>query len=327
MIPSCRITINGAPVTGVFMSRLMSCVVTDKQGAGSDTVDILLNDFPFAQIPATGAIIRVWMGYGVSGSSYFGAFTVEEVEVHLFPFKMSIRGKSADQRGKGKENKERHWDKKTLKDVVSQIAGERGLSPVIDGAIGSHLFEWLGQQDESDIHFLERLARRMGALYSEKDGKLVFAGRGTGLSALGAALTGITITPDTLLPNTAKIRFSDRSKYKDVKASYTDPKTRRKTDVAEQGASDGEATYRIGEQFADEAEAKKAARAKADELQRRTLKFSCTIIGNPAARAGAPASFAKCRPGIDGRAFILETATHRLSKSGYVTALDGEQKI
>jgi hypothetical protein len=327
MTPSCRITINGALVSGVFMHRLISCSVTDKEGGGSDTVDILLNDYPFAAIPQDKDIIRVWMGYGVAGMGYFGAFTLEEVEVQLFPFKLALRGKAADQAGKGKENKERHWDKPTLNDVVSQIAGERGLKPVIDSALGAFKFDWLGQQDESDFHFLERLARRLGGLYTEKDGKLIFAKRGSGLTSAGAALTGIAITPEVLQPGSGRVRFSGRSKYKDVKASYTDKATRKKTDVSEPSAEDGEATYRIGEPFADEAEAKQAAKAKADELKRRILKMSATIVGNPAARAGAPASFQRCRPGIDGIPFILETATHRFSKSGYVTGLDGEQKV
>lgn len=323
MTPTCRITVNGALVSGVFMRRVISCTVTDKEGGASDTVDILLNDYPFAAIPQEKDIIRVWMGYGVAGMGYFGAFTLEEVELQLFPFRMAIRGKAADQAGKGKENKERHWDEPTLKKVVSQIAGERGLTPVIDAALGAFKFDWLGQQDESDFHFLERLARRLGGLYTEKDGKLIFAKRGSGLSALGAALTGITITPEVLQPNSARIRFSGRSKYKDVKASYTDKDTRKKVDVSEPSAEDGEAVYRIGEPFADEAEAKQAAKAKADELKRRTLKMSATIVGNPAARAGAPASFAGCRPGIDGLPFILETATHRFSKSGYLTGVEG----
>lgn len=324
MTPSCRIMINGALVSGVFMSRVISCVVTDKQGASSDTVDILLNDFPWAVVPPTGAIIRVWMGYGAAGMAFMGSFTVEEVEVQLLPYKLSIRGKAADHRGKGKENKERGWEEKTLGAIVSEIASERGLQPIVDGKIGGHLYKWLGQQDESDPHFLERMARKHDALYSEKDGKLIFASRGSGLSVSGAALTPVIITPANLVPNTARVRFSDRSKYKSVKASYTDPKTRKKTDVEEDSAPDGEAVYRIGEPFADEDEAKRAAQAKSKELLRATMAFSCTIVGNPVARAGAPVSFLGCRPGIDGIPFITETAGHRYSKQGYQTTLSGE---
>ena len=132
MTPTCRITVNGKLVSGIFMSRLISCAVTDKQGVASDTVDIMLNDFPHAAIPETGDIIRVWMGYGVAGCAYMGAFKLEEPEVTLFPFKMHLRGKAVDFGDKGKENKERNWDDATISDVVSEIAGERGLTPVID---------------------------------------------------------------------------------------------------------------------------------------------------------------------------------------------------
>ena len=327
MIPTCRITINGALASGAFMSRVISCEVTDKDGVSSDTASIRLNDWPIAAIPETGAIIRIWMGYGVAGAAFMGAFTAEDVEVEFFPFSMSITARAAELRKKKKQNRERHWDKKTVKDIVSEIAGEHGLSPQIDGAVGGHLYEWVGQQNESDIHFLERLAERHDAIFSVKDGKLIFAARGSGSAASGAALTPVIITPGILQPGSGRVRFTDRTQYKSVKASYTDREKAEKLDVEEDSDPKGEAVYRLGEQFADEAEAKKAAKSKAKELKRRTATFSCTILGNPAARAGAPLRFAGCRPGVDGVPFIIETAKHSFSKSGYTTALDGTLKV
>mgnify|MGYP003112388191 CR=1 FL=1 len=326
MKPSCRITVDGKLVSGIFQSRIISCEVTDKEGVSSDTVRIQLNDFPPAAIPRKGALIKVWMGYGIVGMAYMGAFAAEEIEVEILPYRLTITGKAAEMRGKVKQNRERHWDQKTLKDVVGQVAGEHGLEPKVDDAIGAHVYDWLGQQNESDIHFVERLAERHDAIFSVKDGKLIFAARGSGQSTSGAELTPIVVTPAILQPDSCRIRFTDRTQYKSVKASYSDLAKARKVDVEEPSDPDGAAVYRIGEQLADEAEATAAAKSKAKELKRRQASFSCAIVGDPTARAGAPLSFAGCRSGVDGLAFIIETATHRYATSGYTTSLDGQSR-
>lgn len=327
MTPSCRITVDGQLVSGVFMSRILSCEVTDKEGVGSDTVSISLNDWPVAAIPRKGALIKVWMGYAVSGMAYMGAFTAEEIEAEILPYSLNITGKSANLRNGKKQNRERHWDNKTLGDIVSQVARENGLTAKVDAGLGAHRYDWQAQQNESDIHFLERLAQVHDAIFAIKDGKLIFAARGAGQSTSGANLTPILITPKNLKPGSARVRFTDRTQYKKVKASYTDRAKGKKVDVTEPGDGEGEAVYRIGEQFADEAEAKKAAKAKAKALQRRQATFTAEIVGDPAARAGAPTFFVGCRPGVDGLPFIAETAKHRYSKSGYDIALDGQTKV
>lgn len=222
MNPQCKITIDGKLASGVFMERLTSCEVTDKDGFTSDSVSIELNDYPPAAIPRKGAIIRVWMGYSAGSMAFMGAFTVDEVEVSVLPYTMSISGKGADFKGDAKSPKTRHWDDKSIKDIVTDIASDLGLSAKVDAAIGAFNYPWIGQQTESGLEFLERLASRHDALFSIKDGNLVFSGRGTGKNASGAALTPVTVTRDMLVEGSTKIRFADRSEVKAVKANWYD---------------------------------------------------------------------------------------------------------
>ncbi|MEO1105153.1 MAG: contractile injection system protein, VgrG/Pvc8 family, partial [Pseudomonadota bacterium] len=196
-----------------------------------------------------------------------------------------------------------------------------------DSEIGGHVYDWLGQLGESPIHFLERLAERFDALFDVKDGNLIFAKRGTGQSASGAALTPIVVTRGKLLEGTGRVRFSDRFAYKSVTAKFMDREKEDRNEVEEESdPENGEAVYRIRDQFADEAEAKAAAKAKAKQLKRRQATFDCVINGDPAARAGAPLTFAVGRPGVDGLPFTIGTATHRYDKGGYVTTLSGESQ-
>jgi hypothetical protein len=222
MRPQCKITIDGKLASGVFMERLISCEVTDKDGFTSDSVSIELNDFPPAAIPRKGAKIRVWMGYTAGSLSFMGAFTVDEVTVTCLPYTMSISGKGADFKGDAKTQKARHWDDKTLKDIVGDIAGDLGLSAKVDSVIGAFKYPWLGQETESPLEFLERLAKRHNALFSIKDGNLVFSEKGSGKNAGGTALSPVTIRPADLVEGSAKIRFADRSEVEAVKANWYD---------------------------------------------------------------------------------------------------------
>lgn len=325
MRPVVEISIGGTPVSSTFYSQLISVTVSDQEGHKADTVRMELNDFPFARIPERGDSVSVKMGY--SFPQFMGDFTVDEVEVQCFPAKMTISGKSADLRKEMKSQKERHWDDVTVADVVSEIAGEHGLSPQISGSVGAHKFDWLGQQDESDMHFLERLARRHNALFSVKNGKLIFAERGSGQKPSGTDMSTVSITPDKILVDSCRIRFKDRSQYKDVVAYFQDNDKAERVEVKVQSDPKGTATHSISEPYGSVEEAEKAAGSKAKELTRGVDKASVTVVGDPSIRAGAPMVFANVRPGVDGIQFIIESAKHTFSKTqGMKTQIEANRK-
>lgn len=321
MKPQCKITVDGKLVSGVFMERLQSCRITDAEGVASDSVSIELNDFPPASIPRKGAIIRVWMGYSANSLAFMGSYTADEVEVSMLPYSMKITGKGADLRMKSKGAKERHWDNKTLGDIIEQIAGENGLSAKVDSALASFKIPWIAQEAESDIHLIERLAQRHNALFSIKDGKLVFAEKGAGKNAGGVGLSAVVATPDNIVVGSARVQFSDRGEYKKVKARYYDRDAAENKVVEEESSDEGGTDYIIGDPFTDEAEAKAAAKATAKELKREAITASVTLLGDPNVRGGAPFSFSGVREGVDGIPLIIENAVHDFSKSGYTVAI------
>lgn len=325
MLPLCEITIDGQPASSVFSSRVTSCEVIDKEGIASDTVSIELTDSPPAAIPRRGAVIGVRMGYA-GRMAFMGEFEAEEIEVRVIPYTMRIVGKAAGMRGDGKSSRERHWDDTSISDIVKQIAGEHGFGAAVDSRVGAYVYKWIGQVGESDFAFLDRLASRHNAIFSVKGRTLVFAARGSAQSPSGADLTPVIVTPAILKPDSMTVRFADRARFKDVVAVWMDRAAGRKKEVKVTSDSEGEGEYRIGEQFADEDEARLAAEAKARELLRRQCGFECEIVGDPAARGGAPLRFAGCRPGVDGLDFIIETARHSFSKAGYTTTLSGQRK-
>ena len=325
--PAFEIKVNGKAVASILNERLISLTVTDKEGVGSDTVDFEVNDGnPFAEIPKKGDDLEVSLGYLETGILAFGSYTIDDPEIRCLPYGMNIRGRGANVRDKFKQSRSRYWDEKTVKEILQQIASENGLQPVIDDEVAAHKYSWFGQQDESDMHVCERLARIHGALFSIKDGKLVFAKRGSGKSATGKDLTPIVVGPYEIVQGTCRINFAYRKKIKKVRAKTRDRATAETVEVEEDSDDEGTADYNLKENYGSEAEAKKAAKSKAESLKSETVKTFVTVFGDPSIRAGAPFSYANVRPEIDGMEFIIETATHKISKAGYTTDIEAKLK-
>ncbi len=318
MKPRVEVSIDGVPVAGHFYERLLSLTVTDEEGMKSDTVDIELNDGPpnFLAIPRKGAIISVKMGFG-DDLVPKGVFTADKVNVDCLPYKMSISGKAADLRsGKLKERQERSWDKTKLGDILSQIASESGLSPAVDEDLAGFQYEWLAQQDESNINFLRRLAERHNGLFAVKQKRLIFTRLGSGLSASGAALGSVILTPEKIKVGSLKVEINDRTKYSKVVAYYQDSDKAERVEIEADADADGDSVYRLPEPYASPAEADKAAQAKAKELQRGEGSVSVTVIGDAGIDAGLPLLFANIRPGVDGVPYIIKTAKTAYTKTG-----------
>jgi len=336
MHPRCIVTINGTPVAGAFWERLISVSITDREGHRSDTIDLTLEDGPpHAVIPDDGDIIQCWLGYedgiargfgDATGLEYMGRYKITDVDIKCLPYSLEIKGEAADMTTKLKEHKERHWDDKTIKDIVGDIAKDGGLTAQVSEKVGAMKLPWWGQQNESGLHMLQDLADRHNALFTIKDGKLLFAERGAGQTAAGGAMPVLTVTPGMILTGTCSVSKQKRSKHKSVSAEYYDRDEGKRKRETEQGEDDGEAAYTLRHAFSGKDEAKRAARSRSKYLKREGDRTAVDIEGHPTAKAGRPMVYAGVRPQIDGTVYVIEEAQHKFSKSGYTTALKAKVK-
>lgn len=318
MRPKCVVTVNGKPVAGLFFEKLIRLSIHDHDGGKADTLDMQLEDGPpFLEIPNKDDEVKVWLGYEDGPFDYMGAFKVDDVEIDCLPWKMSIKGKSADLRSGMKEHRTRHWDSKPFGDVFRQMAGEHGLSAQIDAELASYMPEnkWLGQIGESNLHFMQKTVERLGGVFSIKDGKAIAAKRGAGATPGGASLIALTITPPMVVKNTLKVMFAQRERHKKVRAHYHDAKTGKREHVDEDtGDTSADSSYTMRHSMSGKQEARRAARGRAKYLKQHGVHTSVTLEGNPLVKAGAPFTYAGIRPGIDGLEFVIETAIHSFSR-------------
>ena len=331
MHPRCILTINGTPVAGVFWERLVSVQVTDREGHRSDTIALTLEDgLPHATIPDDGDIIQCWLGYApgvdATGLEYMGRFKITDVDIKCLPYLLEIKGEAADMTAKLKEHKERHWDNKKVRDIVGQVATEAGLTAQVSGKVGDMVLPWWGQQNESGLHMLQELADRHNALFTIKDGKVLFAERGAGQSVGGAALPPLILTPSVIKQGTCTVSKQKRSKHKSVSAEYYDRDEAKRKRETEPGEDKSEAEFTLRHAFSGKDEAKRAAKSRSKYLKREGERTAVEIEGNPTAKAGRPMAYAGVRPGVDGTVYVIEEASHTFSKKGYTTSLKGKVK-
>ena len=314
MHPKCKVSINGVLASGVMMKRLISVTVTDKEGYASDTAKIVLSNSPAARIPQEDDRVIIWLGNPTL--KRMGIFKVADVELSLWPHTMTISCKAADFRDTMKEQKERSWFQSSVAQIVGEIASDNDLEAKIDGSVGSHVYPWFGQENENDYQVLRRLERDHGAMFSTKDGKLIFTER-------GKAVGGTYALTKKRVVGSPKIKLNYSRRYKQVAASFYDRSKAERGEVKAEALSEGKAVFRMREPFGNEAEAKRAASAKAKAIKQGIESFSCTVVGDPNARAGMGARFVGSASGIDGIETIIETATHKWSKQNYTVSLSG----
>lgn len=325
--PKVLVDIDGVPVSGLFFERLVSLNITDREGIRSDTLELVFNDAaPHFASPRRGAVASVTILSG-AGGGFAGAYVIDRVDHKCLPYTITVSGHSADLRSEMKTSKSRHWDDTSVKDIVTEIAGEYGLEPKISDAVSGHVYPWIGQQDESDLNFLERVAKRHGALFTIKNGALLWLERGAGKTADGTSVPAAVVIPTSIVEGSCRVSENDVDRFGKVKAFYQDRGNAKRQEVIVDGDPEADGEHVIRDPFGSKAEAQAAAEAFVREMMRGLVKTSCAIVGRPALMAGQPLKYLGVRPGVDGREFIAEMVKHSYTKSGGLrTSFEGKLK-
>ncbi|MBQ4826542.1 late control protein D [Leisingera sp. HS039] len=324
--PIVHVTVDGAPVSGAFFNNLVKLIITDREGIRSDTLEMVFNDAPpHFQSPRRGAVVKAAISYG--GEVFTGAYVVDRVEYACLPYTITVKGHSADLRAGMKTSKTKHWDSASVKDIVKEKAGDHGLEAKISDAVSGHVYDWFGQQDETDLHFLERLARLHGALFAIKNGALLWLERGKGKTADGTVIPALQVLRPSVVKGTLKISETDVDRYAKVKCYWQDRKGAKRQEVVVDADPEASGEHTLRTPCGSKAEAEAAAKAAAREMMRGLIETSCSIEGRPGMVAGQLAFYSGVRPGVDGREFILDMVRHTYTKSGGLqTAFTGKLK-
>ncbi|RKT98686.1 late control protein [Burkholderia sp. Nafp2/4-1b] len=314
-----QVIANGEDVTRVIQDRVLEIRTVDKPGLDADECTLTLDDRDGRiRFPPKGATLKISLGWMGQGLSMLGEYAVDEVGVRGPPASVVIRGKPANMRASAKTQREGSWTNVKLADIVGEIARRHGWTAVCELDV---LMPRVDQFGESDLHFVTRVARQVGATATVKAGRLLVLPRGAGRSASGKRLPAVTLTPDMLLDY--DIQFPDRASFAAVRAKVHDRKTGKKLDLtipnpdAPLGAS---AVHTERHAFASASVAKAAATSRLAKLNRQTATSRLTLRGRADLAAEKTVMLKGFKDGVDG-AFLIESVEHSYASRGWITVV------
>ncbi|NRA20737.1 MAG: phage late control D family protein [Oceanospirillaceae bacterium] len=326
-IPDYRILINDKNVTDLFNGRLISLTLRDERGNKADQLDISLDDSDsLLPLPEKKAIIKVWLGFKqpkvslpnlqtTTPLTFKGSFVVDEItysnQSSIDTLKITAR--SADFKGPLKVKREQSWHQISLVDLVQTIAAQNKLTPRISDTLATTLIDHIDQTDESDISFLNRLAKRYDAICTIKDNNLLFAEIGNATTVSGKPLPILIIDKRETSSYTYQTQDRDGD-YSGVQSYWNDKKyAKRKTVLA--GSDENPKVLRST--YPSEQQATEAAKAEWKKLNRNQASFSVDLtVGNPDALPEMPVMLTGFKEQIIVQKWGIESVEHVLTDKG-----------
>lgn len=355
------------PITWKISDSLINLTLTDSRGFEADQLDITLDDADGRfDLPSRGAILGLSIGWQGEPLVYKGEYTVDEVEHSGSPDIITIRARAADMRGSLMNRYERSFDKKTIGDIVAQIADENQLKPLVDNALKSVMIDHIDQTNESSINLLTRLAEQYDAIATVKNGNLLFITAGAGKTASGKPLPTIRITRAD--GDSHRFAVAEGDNYKAVKAYWHDTDTGKRGEVIwdkntelkrthkqnkgrklksgkvkgagkskrvylevhqkEPVESDTDKIKSLPHTYASRNSAIDAVKRVFGKLERGVASFSLTLAtGNPELMPELPVQVVGFKRQIDSSKWIITQVTHSINDSGFTTQIECELKV
>ena len=304
-----KIVYENRDVTKEIEKYLISLTYTDSTEK-ADTLSLELynenKEFSLTSYPAPDAEISAFI------DNYpCGRFKIDSIKRTLYTFQIDATAiKRTSEVHKTKRN--RNFKNTTLSRIVTQIAEENNLTPVVK--VEDITIENLQQNQQTDAEFLKTLADRWNCYLKIQPDKLFFVERGEFESQ--EPIT--TITENQLID----IDLEDQvySVFRSCTVYYHDPVKNRDFSYTYilKNIPAGE-EIKLHEKVETLEQAKKRAIAELKKRNRWKTSGSVTLEGNMALVAGA---VVKLELGdlFTGN-YLIEESSHRIDSSGYQTTL------
>ncbi|RUR46217.1 contractile injection system protein, VgrG/Pvc8 family [Vreelandella populi] len=321
MQPDYRITLQDQVISPEFRARLSMLTLHDRRGMQADQLDITLTDDDgMLDIPPTGAELTLAIGWKGQPLTERGIFTVDEVEHTGAPDTLNIRASSANMRQGLPGKRTQSWDSVTVRDIITTIAKRHDLTPSVGVTLAGARITHIDQTDESDLHFLTRLAERFDAVATVKTSHLIFVPTGQATTASGLEIPPIQLHRQS--GDQHRYLMAERDAFTGVTALWNNTAHATREAVT---VGNPQNAQQLRHTYASEEEALEAAQAEWQRIQRGVAYFSITqAVGNPDIFPETPVWCLGWKPQIDATPWIITEVTHNLTDASYTTALQLE---
>lgn len=320
-----KVLYNGKNISEEISKYILSLKYNDNTEGASDSIEITVEDveglWKNGWYPEKGAELTVSIGQ----NNVFldcGVFQIDKIQASGPPDVVNINGLGAGLSGQIRTKVSAAHANKTLLQIANTVAQKNGLT--VQGNVLPIVIERQTQNDETDLHFLNRIAKEYGYLFSVRGKKLVFLLMETleelpsKFSLEKTDLISYDLSDDTL------------KTYSKVEVKYHNPKTAEVSTYVETVENkDGVPftyikstdTLTIHTKAENEQQAKakgKAALYRANSLQQ---EGSLSLVGNPYACAGN--NFEQNGLGLFSGVYHIMKSSHTVDRSnGWTVDVD-----
>ncbi|KSP88622.1 late control protein [Pseudomonas aeruginosa] len=315
MQPSFRIVADGTDITARLNDRLLRLTLLDKPGMESDTLTLRIDDRDgLVALPRRGAVLEVYLGYAGEALMRMGRYTVDTLRWSGPPDTLNITAKAGDMRGSGKSTRSGGWENTSLAQVCRDVGARNGwrVECPLQVAISR-----VDQINESDYHFVTRLARQYDCTAKLAEGMLLVLPRESGQSATGRLIEPLVLGRSDV--GSFDVTYDDRSLMKTVKTRYQVPGSGEVQSVELKNPK-APATAR-GEHverhlYASRGEAEQAARARLAGFNRSSAGVRLELPGRADLYAERRIVLLGFKAGIDGE-FLVDSVEHTYDAGGW----------
>lgn len=311
LAPDYRLVVEGKDISAAVQPRLMSLTLTEGRANSADQLDIELDDSDGQlAIPRKEAVIELSIGWKGQQLVDKGSFVVDEAEHSGAPDRITIRARSADMGSEIRSRKEKSWHATTLGAVLAELAQRNTLTHKVDKALAAIKVAHLDQTNESDMHFITRLARKHDAVATVKKKHLLFMPINGTTTSKGERLPSIAITRAD--GDQHRWSSSTRDAFDGVRAYWSDSVNGKRKEVIAGKKTRNVKTLK--ETYASEADALDAAKAEIQRLERGMATFELSLaIGRPELMPQSPVQVSGFKPEIDGGEWLVKEVTHSMT--------------
>lgn len=327
-----RLIFEGVDISADINRDFLSLTYTDNEEDKADDLQLSLDDregvwlgnwlnTPSASKGAEIAAVilqKNWESTGKDRVLDCGVFGIDTVDGSGPPPKATIKAGSIPYASTIRtQKKTKAWENYTLSGIANEIAAANGLTCMFESAFNP-FYQRKEQMQESDITFLQRLCKAAGislkvtakiivlfdaADYEQKDAVRVIRRGAADVSRWSFS---------TSLHDTA---------YSSCHVSYTNPTTGTTIEYTytPRDADKSGQTLEVNEKVSSREEARQLAMKRLRQKNKSEFKATFSLAGDTRLVAGITVEVAGYGA-FDGK-YIIETATHSVSRSGYKTDL------
>ena len=318
LAPDYRLVVDGQDISLKVRPLLKSLTLTEGRENTADQLDIELDDSDGKlAIPRKEALIELAIGWQGQQLVDKGSFVVDEVEHSGAPDTLTIRARAADLGGEIRTRQEKSWHGTTLGALLGELAKRNNLTHKVDQALAAIKIAHIDQTNESDMHFLTRLARLYDAVATVKKKHLLFLPISNTKTSKGQSLPTIQIIRAD--GDQHRWASSTRDAFEGVRAWWSDRVNgSRKSVIA---GKKGNNLKTLKETYPSKEDALEAARAEMQRLERGYATFELTLaFGKPEVMPQSPVQVKGFKPEIDGQGWLVKEVVHHIDDRGGFTS-------